>query len=88
MKPELEQLEGELRNILKAELDAGNTVSGVTVDWPRRGRLSVQLKDRFKLEHATDGTTVIYAEDRDPHGSFAEYVDINTGQSLLCHLFP
>ena len=87
MKTELEQLGGFLKSILDAELAAGNSVAGLTVDWPRRGKLCVQMKHRFKIKHNVEGTSVVYGEDHDPHGPVAEYRDRETEQSLMCSLF-
>lgn len=87
MKPELDQLSGFLKSILDAELAAGNSVSGLSVDWPRPGKLCVQMKLCFKIKHNVEGTSVDYGEDHDPHGPVAEYRDRETEQSLMCSLF-
>ncbi len=88
MNQELDQLSNFLKRILHAELAAGNSVSGLTVDWPRPGKLCVYVEHRFKVKHDIEGTSVQYGEDHDPHGPVAEYCDRETEQSLICSLQP
>nr|AAX14927.1 ORF90 [Xanthomonas perforans] len=75
----------ELKDIVLAEIWAGNVISQVDAIWPRPGALCVQLKHRFVLKHRADGL-IQYAEDNDPHGPVAEYVHTQSGQSVLCSL--
>ena len=75
----------ELRDIVLAEIAAGNAISQVDAIWPRPGALCVQMKRRFILNHRADGS-IQYVEDQDPHGPVGEYVHTQSGQSVLCSL--
>ena len=81
-----EILAPELKDIVFAEVSAGNSISQVDSLWPRPGALCVQLSRRFLIRHRITNT-VRYVEDTDPHGPMAEYVHVESGQSVLCSLF-
>ena len=74
-----------LAAIVAAELEAGNTIVQVDERWPRPGCLTVHLGRAFILHHQCS-TTVGYFEDHDPHGPFAEYCHLASGQAVLCSM--
>ena len=81
-----EILAKELKDIVLAETSAGNSICQVDSLWPRPGAVCVQLSHRFLVKHCTTDV-VRYVEDTDPHGPLAEYVHVESGQSVLCSLF-
>jgi DNA-binding HxlR family transcriptional regulator len=84
----IDLLEPALAEIVKVEITAGNQVIQADRRWPCPGKINIHFRRRFMVVHPVNGITVLYHEDKDPHGPFAEYVCLSSGNSLVCSLFP
>jgi hypothetical protein len=78
-------LAGALRDILAAELAAGNTVrEDWRGDWPESGCRFVLLEKPFMTKIRRDIPGVVFRDVNDPHYWKAEYHDESEREHLAC----
>lgn len=81
----MERFDGKMKELLKAELEAGNEVVETWHgNWPVEGTVAVLLKYPFKCGIRRDIAGIEYREVNDPHYWQAEYYEEATGFFLMC----
>jgi hypothetical protein len=71
--PALASLDPVLKDILRAELAAGNEISETGCGWPDTDSVFVKLKHRFRVRPESLPGEVTYTEPNSPHWWFADY---------------
>lgn len=78
----LESLAAGLKEILLAEVAAGNKIFDVLTGWPEPDSILVMLRHPFKKKH--DKTGIKYKQLHDPHYWNEEYSSNAPVQLLVC----
>ena len=76
----IDELCPELKNILDAELAAGNRIATTLDAW---GKM-VMLTEHFRVPHAIHGTRVTFLEVNDPHYWKSQYSVKELDQHVAC----
>lgn len=84
----LQQLCPELRQMLDAELAAGNEIVETHSGWPRQSSIFVSLKRPFSVPWPNLPPGIVHRDVNDPHWWKAEYVHELTGHILVCRFGP
>ena len=82
--PALARLHPALREILDAELAAGNEVVETGGGWPDPDSVFVRLRDPFRTKPSPLPSGVIYTEPNDPHWWKADYSSVSPRHILAC----
>lgn len=82
--PDLARLHPGLKQILQAELAAGNEVSETGGGWPETASVFVKMRGRFRTRPDPLPTGVIYTEPKSPHWWPADYSTQSPAHILAC----
>jgi hypothetical protein len=82
--PVLASLHPVLKNILQAELIAGNEISETGGGWPDADSVFVKLKRHFLTHQDSLPAGVVYTEPNSPHWWFADYSTGSPRHILAC----
>ena len=79
----IDDFTGALKNILEAELAAGNEIDETLCGWPCGG-LCIALKKPFLTPIQRNLADVVFSNINDPHYWKADYTDKALNQMLIC----